>query len=125
MTQADSQVTRIDKFFSMPAARADFWRDLVAAAQRWASGKGERKAVEAALSELAVMEEFHAYPGVRLINALREKLGTDAAQSFATLARNISSAIITRDYKHDPAEWEVSEDVANAPADRLPPTLGT
>ena len=33
---------RIDHFFSMPAARADRWRDLVAAARSWASGKPAR-----------------------------------------------------------------------------------
>lgn len=124
MNQSTRAPARIDRFFSMPSARADQWRELVGLAQRWEAGKGDRKAVEAALGDLAVMEEFHAYPGVRLMTALRDRLGSDAAQSFTTLARNISMAIVTRDYKHDPAEWETSEDIANAPADRLPPTLG-
>lgn len=124
MTKISSTPTRIDRFFSMPAARADQWRELVGLAQRWEAGKGDRKLVETALDELAVMEEFHAYPGVRLMTALRDRLGAGAAQGFTSLARNIASAIVTRDYKHDAAEWETSEEIANAPADRLPPALG-
>jgi arginine decarboxylase len=124
MTQISRSPARIDRFFSMPAARADQWRELVGLAQRWEAGKGDRKRVETALDELAVMEEFHAYPGVRLMATLRDRLGAGAAQGFASLARNIASAIVTRDYKHDAAEWETSEEIANAPADRLPPALG-
>jgi len=115
---------RIDQFFSAPSARNDRWREVNAAARAWASGKGDRAAVEAALAEGAAVEEFHAYPGVGLLAALREKLGQGDAVGFANLARRISSAIATRSYKEDAGDWELSDDAADAPPDRLPPTLG-
>ncbi|MFL6727916.1 MAG: hypothetical protein ACJ8FS_15585, partial [Sphingomicrobium sp.] len=72
-----------------------------------------------------MQEEFHAFPGGRLMAALRERLTGDlaSAQSFATLVRRVSRAIVTRDYKHDPSEWE-TDDSGDIPADLLPPTLG-
>ncbi len=121
MSQQAHQPVRIDRFFSMPGARADRWRDLVDLARRWEANKGDRQSVEAALDELAVTEEYFAYPGGRLISALRERAATDAAQSCVRLASAIASAIVTRDYKHDAAEWETSEDVVDTPPDRLPP----
>ncbi len=62
---------RIDQFFSGPGGRADDWRDLVDAAKAWARG-GDRAKYDAALSDLAVTEEFHGYPGLHLMAALKE-----------------------------------------------------
>ena len=57
--------------------------------------------------------------------ALRERLAGDhaSAQSFATLVRRISAAIVTRDYKHDASEWE-TDDSADVPAGILLPPDG-
>src|SRR6185369_5908000 len=76
-------------------------------------------------AEIELDEEFHAFPGGRLMAALRDRLdpGRFSAQSFATLVRRISAAIVTRDYKHDSSEWE-TDDSGDIPADLLPPTLG-
>jgi arginine decarboxylase len=116
-----AQHRRIDHFF----ARADRWRDLAAVARRWARGEADRSIVDAAFAAIELQEEFHAFPGGRLITALRERLAGDlaSAQSFAALMRRISAAIVTRDYKHDASEWEI-DDSADIPADVLPPTLG-
>jgi len=122
MTDNDPQASqRIDHFF----ARADRWRELASLAQRRACSGAEREIVEAAFEEVALLEEFHAFPGHRLMTALRERLaGADSsAEPFAALVRRISSAIVTRDYKRDPSEWE-TDDSADTPADVLPPTLG-
>jgi arginine decarboxylase len=67
---ARSQHRRIDKFFSGPGARADDWRDLLEAAKGWSGGSGHRSQFEALLTELAVTEEYHAYPGCHLIAAM-------------------------------------------------------
>ncbi|MFL6735374.1 MAG: hypothetical protein ACJ8EY_11860 [Sphingomicrobium sp.] len=112
---------RIDHFY----ARADRWRDLVNLARSWARSHRDRETVEAKFHELEVQEEFHAFPGQRLIAALRERLYSDrdSAESFALLAHRVSAAIVTRDYKHDASEWE-TDDAGDVPADLLPPTLG-
>jgi arginine decarboxylase len=123
MTTTPTEQTphRIDHFY----ARADRWRDLASIAARWASGTTGREAVETAFAELGGQEEFHAFPGGRLMAALRERLDgdRDAAHPFAALVRRISAAVVTGDYKHDLSEWE-TDDAGDVPADLLPPTLG-
>ena len=112
---------RIDHIF----ARADRWRDLTSIARLWMHGPADRRMIDAAFGQVELYEEFYAFPGGRLMAALRERLAGDhaSAQSFATLVRRISAAIVTRDYKHDASEWE-TDDSADVPADLLPPTLG-
>ena len=112
---------RIDHFY----ARADRWRELTSIARRSGPGRGGRETVEAAFRAIELQEEFHAFPGSRLMTALRDRLDPDrfSPQSFAALVQRISSAIVTRDYKHDPSEWE-TDDAGDVPVDLLPPTLG-
>ena len=62
---------RIDQFLNGPGGRADDWRDLIEAAKTWARG-GDRANYDAALADLSVTEEFHGYPGLQLMAALRE-----------------------------------------------------
>src|SRR4051812_34679203 len=118
MTTTPTEQTphRIDHFY----ARADRWRDLASIAARWASGTTGREAVETAFAELGGQEEFHAFPGGRLMAALRERLDgdRDAAHPFAALVRRISAAVVTGDYKHDLSEWE-TDDAGDVPADLL------
>ena len=61
---------------------------------------------------------------MNLLERLRAKLSEGDAKGFYFLAQRISSAIISGDFKHDPAEWESSDDVTDVPADRLPPAFG-
>ena len=68
----EMQERRIDRFFSGPGARADEWRGLVEAAKAWSDGSGDRSGFEDKLSRLAITEEYHAYPGLRLMAALTE-----------------------------------------------------
>src|SRR5262245_33438032 len=114
---ADTQATPrqpIDHFFSVHAQRSDQWRELLAAARAWEGGRGNRATVENLLAGMVPTEEFHAFPGARLIAALRERLGADEAQGFASLARRLSNAIITRSYKHGTVESETPEESAEA-----------
>ena len=119
--KAPKPTRRIDHFY----ARADRWRELASLAQRCASGSSDRETVERALNDIELLEEYHAFPGNRLLAALRDRLEEDSfsAQSFASLVRRISAAIVTRDYKHDASEWE-TDDGGDVPVDLLPPTLG-
>ncbi len=89
---------RIDNFFAMHSARTDSWRNVLSAAQEWAAGDGSKSATEAALSEIAVIEEFHAFPGVRLMNRLRDKLAAGEAAVVADLVRQYADAILTGRY---------------------------
>ena len=110
---------RIDQFFSGPGARADDWRDLTEAAKTWARG-GNRAAYDAALAELSVTEEFHGYPGLQLMAALREAATSgDAATSFA-LATKITQALATRSFRQHAGDWSTTDE-ANGEAPELVP----
>ena len=100
---------RIDNFFAMHSARSDRWRDVLSAAQKWAAGQGKRAEVEQSLAELTTIEEFHAYPGVRGMGQLREKIAAGDAAVVAELVRKISDAILTGVYAHQAESGEAGE----------------
>ena len=106
----------IDNLFSTPAARADRWRDLTSVAGAWANGQAERAAVDAAFSRAAVIEEFHAFPGGRLMAALRDRIQAENASGAAAASRRISNALLDRSYRTQPGTWETPSDVPEAAA---------
>ena len=83
---------QIDQFFLTYSARADAWRAVMTAAEAWASGQSDRGAVEATLHDLSVLEEFHAYPGLRLMRVLKDRISTNDAGGTAQLVRRISDS---------------------------------
>jgi arginine decarboxylase len=87
--------TRIDEFFIMHSARADRWRSVLSAAERWVRGESVRADVEKLLSGLEVIEEFHAYPGIHAMHALQASVANNDARAVASMARRISDAILT------------------------------
>ncbi|MTV16722.1 MULTISPECIES: decarboxylase [Bradyrhizobium] len=114
---------RIDQFFSGPGGRADNWRDLVEAAKAW-SKSGDRAPYDAALSALAVTEEFHGYPGLRLMTALKEAAAAGDAASSHMLATRIAQALQTRSFRQHAGDWSTQDDGNGEVPDLLPPTLG-
>ena len=85
---------RIDQFLSGPGGRADDWRDLVEGARLWARG-GDRASYDATLADLSVTEEFHGYPGLQLMAALREAAAAGDAATSLSLATRITQALTT------------------------------
>ncbi len=124
MASSAPESRSIDHFFSAPSGRTDRWRDLHAAARSWSKGEAARGAVEAALGELGAIEEFHAFPGPELMGALRERLQSDDANGFLALAKRISLATITGNYRHDSKEWQAVDLSLSDPTDMLPSSLG-
>ena len=43
---ANKSARRMDSFLAMQSGRSDLWRDALTAAQHWASGQGNRAALE-------------------------------------------------------------------------------
>ncbi|HTD28938.1 MAG TPA: hypothetical protein VK660_06070 [Xanthomonadaceae bacterium] len=115
---------RIDAFFATPAAREDRWRDLVDMAKAWAGGSGNRAAFEAALDEVAAIEEFYGYPGPHLMSALRNRAEADDAAGVAALAWRISTALLNRSFRQHAADWDPHGEISSAVPDVLPPSLG-
>jgi len=114
---------RVDVFFETPGARADRWRDLVDAAKRWTAGTSNRAAFESALGAVAVIEEFHGYPGPALMAALRNRAESDDAAGATALASRIASALLTRSFRQHAADWDPHADLSTDVADVMPPTL--
>ena len=115
MTHTDN----IDQFFVMHAARADQWREALTAAEQWAAGTGSRAKVEKELSDIALIEEFHAYPGLRLMGKLRERIGAGDANAVASMVRRIADAILTNSYAQQ-SDGDQSSDSDDGLPDILP-----
>ena len=126
MATTSTTAQNLDHFFSSSAARLDRWRELNAKAQAWAaearSGKrgGGRAATEAALAEVRALEDFFAFPGVRLMKSLAERISSDDALGVGRLARRISGALLSGSYRYDSGEWESSDEESGNVPDRLP-----
>ena len=117
---------KIDHFFSAVAARLDLWRDLSRAAQAWAASPASRgdaglqAACNEALTALLPLEDFQAYPGARVLNAIKERVAGGDAMGTARLVQRVSSALMSRSYRSDAGEWEAEDDAAAA--ERAMPT---
>jgi len=123
-TAANRHPVRIDRLFAGAGARPDQWRNLVELAQAWSSGSGNRDKFDVALAEMAATEEFHAYPGLALITALRDRAAANDASATAALSRRITRALLTRSFRQNPGDWEADEDSEAVTTDVLPPALG-
>ena len=114
---------RIDQFFSGPGGRADNWRDLVDAAKAWARS-GDRAKYDAALADLSLTEEFHGYPGLHLMAALRDAgAAGDAAGSLA-LATRMMQALTTRSFRQHAGDGSANEEGNGDALDLVPQMSG-
>jgi arginine decarboxylase len=123
MAQA-GQERRIDQFFSGPGARADDWRSLVDAAKLWNAGQGDRAGFENLLSRLSIIEEFHAYPGSRMMAALSDRANANDAAGALALAMRITQALQTRSFRQHAGDWDVQGDGDMEMPELLPPGFG-
>ena len=79
---------------------------------------------DAALADLGATEEFHAYPGLHLMAALRDCAASDDARATVALVRRISTALITRSFRRNSGDWNLHDDGEAAIPDMLPSTFG-
>ena len=119
-----AQERRIDQFFSGPGARADEWRGLVEAAKAWSNGSADRTGFQEKLSQLAITEEYHAYPGLRLMAALTERAAAGDAAGTLALATRIMQSLQTRSFRQHVADWDTHADADAEMPDLLPPGFG-
>jgi len=121
----DAQERRIDEFFAGPGARADRWRSLVEAVKAWSVGTSNRAAFETQLAQIAVMEEFHAYPGPKLLAALKDRAAANDSAGALALAMRIAHALVTRSFRQHAGDWDVLADADTEMPDLLPPGFGS
>ena len=123
-TEQKIQDYRIDQFYSGPGARADHWRLLVDAAKAWSDGSGKRNQLDAQLAEIEVTEEFHGYPGPRLMAALKEAAASGDASATAALATRILQSLQTKSFRQHANDWDIHDDGERGLTDLLPPSMG-
>jgi len=117
-TNPSASSLRVDYLFSAVLARTDRWAELNNAARAWAARGGAKQASQhqarcaAAIQELLPLEDYHAYPGPRLLAALQEQVRNGDAIEVSRLVQRIATALMNRSYRHDPAEWDLDEDTA-------------
>ena len=85
---------------------------------------GKRNQFDALLAEIEVTEEFHGYPGPRLMAALKEAAASGDASATAALATRIMQSLQTRSFRQHANDWDIHDDGERAPTDLLPPSLG-
>src|SRR3569833_1947917 len=119
-----AQERRIDQFFSGPGARTDEWRGLIDAAKAWSRGAGDRTGFEERLSQLAITEEYHAYPGRHLVAALAERAAAGDAAGALALSMRVTQSLQTRSFRQHSGDWEAHADAENELPDLLPPGFG-
>ena len=115
---------------SMPDARHDRWAELAVVGRAWeaAARRGDgtvdklRNDAGRLLEELAPLEEFFAFPGLRLRRALLEYIGNADAGLFAHLVQRISFGLSSGAYRHDTTLWEPGEETEVSVLDFLPPS---
>jgi arginine decarboxylase len=114
---------RIDQFSSGPGGRADDWRDLVEAAKVWSRG-GDRANYDAALSTLSVTEEYHGYPGLHLMAALKEAAASGDAATSLALSTQIAQALTTKSFRQHAGDWNLHDEESGDVPELLPPSFG-
>ena len=119
---ADGAGERIDAFFVLHSARADSWRNVENVASRWEAGTADRAQVKAALTDIAVIEEFHAVPGPAIMRLLMQRIEADDAKGTAKAVRRISEVILAG--KDNANTLEAAQEGEDDVAELLPSMFG-
>lgn len=125
----DAAVTAMREHFSIADARHDRWAQLAIVGRAWdaAAGRGEgsgrlREDAARLLAELAPLEDFFAFPGLRLRRVLHEAVEGADAGLFARLAQRVNLALSSGIYRYDSSQWEPGEEAEVSVQDFLPPS---
>jgi arginine decarboxylase len=65
-------------------------------------------------------EGYFAYPGLKLLGTLNDRIASGEAIGTTRLARAISTALVTHSYRTNIEDWENEEDSVGNLVDRLP-----
>src|SRR6188508_631634 len=119
----------LDHFFSAVAARLDLWRDVSRAAQAWGANSASRgnaglqASCNEALTALLPLEDFQAYPGAKVMSAIKQRAASGDAMGTARLVQRVSSALMSKSYRSDAGEFEPEDDGAT-PERAMPAAKG-
>ncbi|MBX9961785.1 MAG: decarboxylase [Burkholderiales bacterium] len=131
MSEASASNTLVlSDFFAASERRTDTWAKLDVAARAWAAAAQRGQPTEALaaeavalVAELGPLEAFFAYPGLRLMELLRERMAAADAALVARLAREIAAALVSGAYRHDAAAWDPEVEAEISTMDFIPAPL--
>ena len=124
-----AQGSKLSNVLVAASLRADQWRQLNATARGWSAAAAGTAAstlharCQELFDEVLRMEHCWAYPGERLLGALREALDRGDSVTFARLVHKTSSAILSGDYRRDEQAWSTDDDLDRTVLDALPPDI--
>src|SRR5687768_16075247 len=127
--EANLQTTGLSNVLVAASLRGEQWRQLNALGRSWNSLGDSPKAATARtqckelLGTISRIEHCWAYPGDRLLGALRKALDDGDAGEFSRLAGRLSAALLTGDFRRDAAVWDPDEDTSSPNFDALPPDI--
>ncbi|HEX3093235.1 MAG TPA: decarboxylase, partial [Candidatus Angelobacter sp.] len=124
----NSPHVRLDQFFTVAEARHDRWRNLLSAARAWGLALGKqgsaaetkRSSVAAIFKELRQWEDFFAYPGPALLQAIEERIAEDDHAGTTRVVQAVSVALLTHSYRGNDAAWEGAQTVPGVMSEKLP-----
>jgi arginine decarboxylase len=113
-TAANAGTKQLSSYFSMSQARVDRWRSVHRLARKLAAGApladSLRKQAAEEIAALEPIEDLCAYPGPKLMAALKERLQTADYGGLARLAQRISFALLSNGYRDNPEAWHADEE---------------
>ncbi len=72
----------------------------------------------------SVTEEFHGYPGLQLMAALKEAAAAGDAGTSLSLATRITQALTTRSFRQHAGDWSLKDDGNGETPDLVPQMFG-
>ncbi len=100
-------------FFSASESRLDQWRNLNHVAQSLANTTDSKEKetllikAQSIFNELLPIEDYFAYPGTELLSALNGFLEKKDSVSSSRLVANISGALLSNSFRHNPKAWDL------------------
>jgi arginine decarboxylase len=127
-TNVNSPQVRLDQFFTVAEARHDRWRNLLSAARAWGSAlekrgstvEAKRSSVAAIFRDLQQWEDFFAYPGPTLLQAIEERIAAGDHAGTARLVQATSVALLTHSYRSNDSAWEGDQIAPGVMSEKLP-----
>lgn len=113
--------------FSASEARSDRWQELAHTCQAMAAQAATKGTpspetsakAEALLAPLTILENFHAYPGETMMQALGEAMAREDYTGLSRIANRIAKAVITGSYRRSLNAWRLGEESESESNDRL------
>jgi len=127
-TDVNSPHVRLDQFFTVAEARHDRWRNLLSAARAWgltlqkhgSAAEIKRSNVAAIFKDLRQWEDFFAYPGPALLQAIDERIAESDQAGTTRVVQAVSVALLTHSYRGNDAAWQGAQTAPGVMSEKLP-----